>query len=277
MLKARTAIKKVLTPDTTIRIGTLNLENWGNTKSERFLPKLVVPDLLRQMGILAFQEVGGENSLDDLLRRSNWMRLDKYDLSVSNLTGNGGFAEKFAFAWDTGSAEFRGARLYTQSRFMRDPYIAKFLVGDLEVVISTLHTSPDHVVRELTYIPALMRYCDSMRGFGGKHRMVIIAGDLNAGTRYIEDFRERTLPWLSDSRYAVVPPDDADTTATGNRQWNALDRIVFSQLNMNMFSGYGIIKPPKFLRRFTEPLAAKVSDHYLVYADFNIFYPERGK
>lgn len=259
-------------PGETIRIGTFNIQVFGESK----LAKPHVMDILarvaRQFDVLAIQEVRSQNQdiLPQFVELINATGR-QYDYVIGPRLGRTASKEQYAFVFDRASVEIDRNQLYTVSDpediLHREPLVGWFRARSatpeqaFTFSLVTIHTDPDEVEREVDALADVLR---AVRDDGRNEDDVILLGDLNADDHHFGRLGQSSgLAWVVSG----IP-----TNTHGNAQY---DNILFQQQATREFTGKGGVYD--FMRQYNLTLeqALEVSDHLPVWAEFSVY--EGGK
>ncbi|MBM2827192.1 MAG: Endonuclease/Exonuclease/phosphatase family protein [Dehalococcoidia bacterium] len=269
---------------TTIKIASWNIENFGKSKASDGLKMSVIADIIRQFDIIAIQEISNVQEKSDpgcarnehecpnhpncnLLRNSLERHLNepfgsKYQFIFSPQVKD----ERYLYIYNSERVTLLESGLvndaeYSQpiclsspdntGKMVRQPFKAKFKVGDFDFTLLTAHTSPSINVQELE---GLAYFYEEAQKEGEPD--VIILGDLNADCSYLgasDDIK------LRGPDYIWVIDDSTDTTVSTTDC--AYDRFIFKNPTTEDFTGnWGIVR---------EKITDAISDHYLIWAEFS--------
>lgn len=130
-----------------IKVLSWNMCNVGNSKSDEELE--FSAKLLQQYDILAIQEVStglpGARAITKLNGNLNQLGM-KWDLVLSDPTSGKG-KERYAFLWKTSKVKLSGRPWLVgasnlDEKLDREPYMARFKVGDGNLLIANFHAVP---------------------------------------------------------------------------------------------------------------------------------------
>jgi deoxyribonuclease-1-like protein len=267
--------------ESSIRIASWNIENFGRAKAGDEWKMETIADILSQYDIIAVQEVSNVMEMSDegcprnegdcpgdpacrLLEKA----LDRVLNQERNLNYSFAFSpqirdERYLFVYRKESAELLDSWLVEDpgesspaciiqpqrtGLMVRQPFVGRFRAGDFEFLLMNVHTSPSRNLLELDGLEHFYRQALE------EEPDVIIAGDLNADCSYLKDSDEIRL---EVPEYVWVVSDDSDTTSGGSDC--AYDNIIFTSRTREDFTGnWGI----------NRNVPENVSDHYLVWAEF---------
>lgn len=176
-------------------------------------------------------------------------KLPQYHYIISQRAGTTSSKEQYAIFYDD-KVMLISYHDYTpelQDEFERPPLEAEFKANNWTFTLYTIHTKPSNVYQELTNLENLV---------DNPNKDTIILGDLNAdGSYYDEDNIQHFTNW------DWVITNDMDTTVAASN--NTYDRIIINQYAENNFIKAGVMKD----------VTSDESDHYLIYAVFNVSVP----
>ncbi|MDR6221923.1 hypothetical protein [Methanococcoides alaskense] len=144
--------------------------------------------------------------------------------------------------------------------FHRQPYIASFksLHGDYDAVLIVIHTDPDEATEEINALDEALEHAQDVYP---DEQDFIILGDFNADGRY---FDEDSSSDLEDYYWAI---DDTHDTTTKSTDYT-YDRIILT--DTSDLYGQASVFRYDLEYQLTEEETVAVSDHYPVYAEFNV-------
>ncbi|WP_319506336.1 lamin tail domain-containing protein [uncultured Methanolobus sp.] len=254
------------TSDETVRIGAFNIQIFGVTKADNPSVMTVLTDIIRTYDVIAIQEIRdiSQTALPELVDLVN-SDGSQYDYVVSERLGRTTSKEQYAYVYNTHTVTINEAHTYPEpdgtDPFHRQPYIAsiKAMDGNYDATLIVIHTDPDEATEEINALDDVVEYAKEV--YPGEQDFVIM-GDFNADGSY---FDEDSTCDICGSEYTWVIDNSQDTTVASSS--NTYDRIVLTDTSDYIDSGvfrfdteYGL--------SLTE--ASAVSDHYPVYAEFQI-------
>jgi hypothetical protein len=223
-------------------IASWNLKTFGSTNGadgtllNYYADKLNDYDIFVVQGII---DISGEaiGNLAD--------RLPAYEYIISQRAGRNSSKEQYAIFYNS-KASLVNYYDWTddwQNEYERPPFHATFTVENWTFVLITIHTEPENVAKELTYLEERI---------GDSSIDTILLGNLNAdGIYYDEDNIEHFTNW----KWVIT--NDMDTTVSTDN--NSYDRIIINNAVENNFVNAGVM----------DDVDIDQNDHYLVYAVFN--------
>lgn len=244
------------------KLMTWNLCNFGKSKSAEEIT--YIANILKDADIVAIQEVSASDfgsqavaKLADELNRKG----AKWDYTLSDPT-NGQGVERYAFLWKTSKAKLSGKAWLEKNLDMlidREPFMARFTIGNKTVLMSTLHAVPSskNPAEECKYLYKI----DSIY----KADNIMIMGDFNLSQKS-EAFKSlktrKVNPVLIDQKTSIkMKPKNGQVLA------NEYDNIFVDSPNIKQTS-VGVVN---FALKFTDlKQARQISDHIPVYLIFNI-------
>lgn len=250
-------------PNATIRIATLNLQNFGPTKAARPETLQAFAAVIRHFDLVAVQEIQdatGE-APRKLLAALNEGTSDAFAILLSDNSGrepsDKNFHERYAFYFRVDVVSVASAPLlYDDSAsdiFNREPFVGHFRAGTFDFALIAVHTSPDFALDEIAALDTVMRWAGV-----AVDPDVIALGDYNASCNYATPDELDTLA-LRRAPYTWLVPDDADTNVNATSAC-AYDRIVVTPAVASTFTGrWGVEMPRPWF-----------SDHWPVWAEFTI-------
>ena len=244
------------------KLVTWNLCNFGKSKSVEEIA--YIANILKDADIVAIQEVSASNfgaqavaKLADELNRKG----AKWDYVLSDPTTGEG-VERYAFLWKTATVKLHGKAWLEKSldvQIEREPFMARFTIGDKQVLISTLHAVPKnkHPENECRYLYKI----DSI--YHNEHLMLMGDFNLSQKNTAFDMLKKRKVePVLINQKTSIkMKRKDNELLA------NEYDNIFIDSKYIHQNEA-GIIN---FAEKFLDlKEARKISDHLPVYLIFNI-------
>lgn len=250
-----------------LSIATFNIQVFGESKLQKPQVMDVLVQVVRQFDIVAIQEVRAksDNILPRFLAAIN-ADGSRYDFLIGPRLGRTASTEQYAIIYDTMKVEYEPTSVGTISDpadlLHREPFVARFRtrVATPEQGFSfwlvVTHTDPDEVKEE---VAALADVFQIMQSADSREDDVILLGDLNASESQLG--RLGQIPGIT-----WVVRD----TMTNTRQTKAYDNILFDQQATSEYLGrWGVFNLERAFG-LTRDEALQVSDHYPVWAEFQI-------
>lgn len=249
-----------------IRIGTFNIQVFGQKKLENKQVVDVLVAVARQFDVLAIQEV--RSSEQDVLPR--FVELinatgARYDYAISPRLGRTSSKEQYAFVFDTATIDMDRSMSYVvgdpDDLLHREPFVGAFRVKGVPAEqaftfsLVNIHTDPDEVPQEMN---ALADVWKAVRQDSRHEDDVILLGDLNADDRHFGD-----LGRIPDIDCVVR------NTPTNTRGTAQYDNLVFDRLATVEYLGKGGVMDLMGEFKLTLDQALDVSDHLPVWAEFS--------
>lgn len=244
-----------------ILIGSWNLENFGEKKSEQSIE--IIADAIKDLDVIAIQEVliskGGAAAvarLVDALNRKGY----KWSYVISDVTSSGNLQERerYAFLWKTAKVKLIG-KPYLAVKFeeeiCREPFMATFEEEGRRFTLVNFHALPKKKQPE-TEIKYLKLFKDS---FQLEH--MIFLGDFNCPQSHT------VFNPLKNNRYRTALSGQKTTLKQECKEGECLaseyDNILYSEKFFHQKSS-GIIP---FYTQFGGDMASarKVSDHLPIF------------
>jgi endonuclease/exonuclease/phosphatase family metal-dependent hydrolase len=258
-----------------IRVANFNIQAFGEEKRSDPAVMDVLTTIARQFDVMAVEELrdASETTLPFYMERINAVAGPAYAAVWSPRLGRTQSKENYAFIYNTETIALVDGAAYTfedpppgstTDLFQREPFIARFVAtkGDFDFVLIVIHTEPDETWAELSALPLVL---DDARGRFPDENDFIMLGDMNAGCSYLHPQQPLLL---REAPFVWVVPDEADTTVKATNC--AYDRIILDAGAGTRFTGtWGVFLFDAEYNLSYED-AVKVSDHYPVWAEFNI-------
>ena len=249
-------------------IASFNIQVFGKTKLAKTDVMPVIVQTIRQFDIVAIQEIRAkeDNILPKLVAMLN-SDGSRYDYLIGPRLGRSVSTEQYAFVFDTQRVEYDPTSVGTigdpSDGLHREPFVARFRSRTTNPeraftfwLVNT-HTDPDEVPEE---IEALANVFGVMQVARPDEDDVILLGDLNASEKQMGALGE--LPGI----HWVV----GRGVKTNTRQTKAYDNIVFQHPRTSEFTGRWGVFDFESIFGLSREQALKVSDHFPVWAEFQI-------
>lgn len=253
-------------PQRGIRVGTFNIQVFGEKKLEDAEAMRVIVAVARQFDVLAIQEVRAK-SQDVLPRFLEMINATgaKYDYAISTRLGRTSSKEQYAYLFDTNTIEMDRTMSYVvgdpDDLLHREPFVGAFRVKGVPpeqaftFTLVDIHTDPDEVESEMNALDDVYR---AVRRDSRQEDDVIILGDLNADDRHFGE-----LGLISDLDCVVR------NTPTNTRGTQQYDNIIFSRTATTEYLGRGGVMDLVSEFHLTLDQALVISDHLPVWAEFS--------
>lgn len=251
-----------------ILIGSWNLENFGDKKSEESIE--IIADAIKDLDVIAIQEVliskGGAAAvarLADALNRKGY----KWSYVISEITTSGNLQERerYAFLWKTAKVKLIGKpylALKFEEEMCREPFMATFEEEGKQFTLVNFHALPKKKQPE-TEIKYLKLFKDS---FQLEH--MIFLGDFNCPQSHT------VFNPLKNSRYRTALSGQKTTLKQECKEGECLaseyDNILYSEQSFRKKDS-GII-PFHFYFKGDMAAARKVSDHLPIFVSLSVDY-----
>lgn len=249
-----------------LRIGTYNIQVFGQKKLDNKQVVDVLVAVARQFDVLAIQEV--RSSEQDVLPR--FVELINatgahYDYAISPRLGRTNSKEQYAFIFDTATIDMDRTMSYVvgdpDDLLHREPFVGAFRVKGVPAEqaftfsLVNIHTDPDEVPQEMNALADVLR---AVRQDSRHEDDVIVLGDLNADDRHFGDLGR-------------IPDIDCviRNTPTNTRGTAQYDNLVFDRLATVEYLGKGGVMDLMGEFKITLDQALDVSDHLPVWAEFS--------
>ncbi|MCD4820591.1 MAG: endonuclease/exonuclease/phosphatase family protein [Methanococcoides sp.] len=250
----------------TLRIGAFNIQVFGVSKADKPEVMAVLADITRTYDIMAIQEIRDKSQtalpeLVDLVNSDG----SNYEFVVSERLGRTSSKEQYAYVYNRDTIMITSEALtYPEPEgtdpFHRQPYIASFKAvnGDYDAVLIVIHTDPDEATEEINALDEALEHAQNVYP---DEQDFIILGDFNADGSY---FDEDSSSDLEDYFWAI---DDTHDTTTKSTDYT-YDRMVLTDTS-DLYGQANVFRYD-LEYQLTEEETVAVSDHYPVYAEFNV-------
>jgi endonuclease/exonuclease/phosphatase family metal-dependent hydrolase len=259
-------IKTSTSSDETLRIGAFNIQVFGVSKADKPEVMDVLADIVRTYDIMAIQEIrdSSQTALPELVELVN-SDGSNYEYVVSERLGRTSSKEQYAYVYNTDTILITSETLtYPEPEgtdpFHRQPYIASFKAnnGDYDAVLIVIHTDPDEATEEINALDDALAYAQNVYP---DEQDFIILGDFNADGSY---FNEDSTSDLENYYWAI---DNTQDTTTKSTEYT-YDRMILTDTS-DMYGQASVFRYD-LEYGLTEEETVAVSDHYPVYAEFNV-------
>lgn len=245
-----------------IKVASWNLYNIGISKDDEEIA--FISKMLKNYDIVAVQEISTKLSgpraivklADELNRRgSNW------DYVISDPTSGEG-SERYAYLWKTSKVLLDGRAWLVKGRSLaarldREPYMARFAVGENSILIANFHAVPTSK-KPIEEIKLL----DEVHNLYTKDNLVIL-GDFNLSqkSKGFDDLRKKGYNSVLKNQKTSLR---RIKTKSGSYLAREYDNIFYKKAALTSKRG-GVIN---FVKHFKSLKAArKISDHLPVWAE----------
>ena len=252
----------------TLKIAAFNIQVFGKSKAAKQDVMEVLAKAIAPFDIVAIQEIRDKSgtAIAALEAKVDSLGQD-YRTIVGERLGRTSSKEQYAYMYKASSVEILGeAFTYKEpdgvDLIHREPLVAQFKArnGTFGFVLIVIHTDPDDAGQEIRALNDVLAQVKAKFSDEGDF---IILGDLNADCNYFDEDQPNPLP---NMRWLIS--NDLDTTVKNTVC--TYDRIIISKEAMEDYAGTaGVVR---FDTEFnlTQKQAARVSDHYPVYAEFYV-------
>ncbi len=250
-----------------IRVGTFNIQVFGQSKLDKPAVMSILADVARQFDVLAIQEIRTQDDrhVEQFLQMIN-AGGRKFDAIVGPRLGRSSSTEQYAFLYDTETIEVVPGSVYTIEDRLdllhREPLIASFRVRGppperaFSFRLINIHTDPDETKQELDALGDVFSIVQQQsRPFEDD---VILLGDLN-------------VPPQRFGRLGYLPGITPVITNqyTNVRGSSTLDNIVFDRRHTVEALGPGGVMSLTEMYGISFETLLEISDHLPVWADFS--------
>jgi len=249
-------------------IATFNIQVFGESKLAKREVVGVLADVVRHFDVVALQEIRAKS--DEILPRflaainSDGSR---YDFIIGPRLGRTSSTEQYAYVYDTTRVEYNPKQVGNlsdpQDRLHREPYVARFRARTqspeqaFTFWLVNTHTDPDEVPEEVDALADVFRL---MQVASPDEDDVILLGDLNASETQMG--RLGQLPGMSWVVRGAM---------TNTRLTKAYDNILFQRDATTEYTGRWGVFNLQQAYGLTNEQALMVSDHYPVWAEFQVW------
>ncbi|XP_075250980.1 deoxyribonuclease-1-like isoform X2 [Convolutriloba macropyga] len=263
----------VLADSENLSLCAFNLQIFGDTKFGReSLGVQIYIDQTVRHDVMLLQEIRDKDSssmyaLFDKIKEV----APKYKMAMSERLGRTSSKEQYVYLYRSNKLKLDTSYVYPDPTdiFERPPYIAKFSVigTNFAFAMIGIHAKASS---KMTFdeIQALYDVAENVKVDLNLNDIVII-GDLNADCSYLSNSKKSKLNLVKDTSYHWAIGNNEDTTVKESTNC-AYDRIIYTGDTLKQgFERYGVVNL-EVEYNIGEKQAGKISDHYPVYAVFNI-------
>ncbi len=256
-------------PADKLLIGSYNIQVFGQSKIAKSDVMSVIVQVIRQFDIVAIQEIRAQD--DDILPKLMAMLNSdgsRYEFLISPRLGRTVSTEQYAFVYDSHRVEHDPSSVGVigdpADLLHREPFAARFRPRTstperaFTFWLVNTHTDPDEVPQE---VAALAQVFQVMRSARPDEDDVILLGDLNASESELGPIAQ--IPGISWVVRGGV--------TTNTRKNKAYDNIIFHGPSTSEFTGRWGVFDIENAFRLTRDQALQVSDHFPVWAEFQIW------
>jgi len=252
-----------------VRIAAFNIQVFGKTK--RSNPEImdVLVEIAQQFDIVVVQEIrdATETTADIFLDELNASSEFTYAMHEGPRVGRTSSKEQYVIYYIPALVDLNYA--YTlpdeSDEFEREPLVANLKAGNFDFTVVVCHIKPDDAENELRalagVVPEILE-ADPSEGD------IILLGDFNANGTYLD---EGDLPTIfTPDVYQILITDEMDTMTKTD---NTYDRIIVTLGTFEreyIDNSASVFEFDQVLGIEDDEFVADVSDHYPVYADFDI-------
>ncbi|XP_063710563.1 deoxyribonuclease-1-like isoform X2 [Symsagittifera roscoffensis] len=256
-----------------LSIAGFNMQVFGDTKySSQSLGDHVYIDQTLRHDVMLLQEIRDKDASSIHSLFTQVKDVDPvYEMDLSERMGRTSSKEQYAYIYRSNKLELLDSYAYPDPLdiFEREPYIALFETAaeNFRFAMIGLHAKADS---KLTFgeIDALYLVAETVK-MDLNVEDIIIIGDLNADCSYLSNAKKAKLSLVQDTSYKWAIGDNEDTTVKQSTNC-AYDRIIYTGDTLReAFERKGIVNLEEEYN-LEEAQVAKISDHYPVYAVFNI-------
>jgi deoxyribonuclease-1-like protein len=256
-----------------VRIAAFNIQVFGKTKRSNTEVMDILVDIFQNFDIVVVQEIrdASEETADIFLDALNESSEFTYDMIEGPRIGRSSSKEQYAIFYVPALVQIEHA--YTlpddDDIFEREPLVVTFKAGNFDFTIVVCHVKPNDAENEiiaLAEIPPVLLEANPLEND------IIILGDLNADGTYLDE--ETLTSIFAPDDYKILITNDMDTMTKTD---NTYDRIIITQGTYDyeyIEDSAGVFEFDWVLGIDDEELVYDVSDHYPVYAEFDITLPD---
>lgn len=261
-------------PDT-ITIASWNIQAFGPTKATDPDRIPIIAATISQFDLVAIQEIRDRTgtAIQDLEAAVDKLGMD-YKVIIGPRLGRSTMKEQYAYIYRADKIKLVGSS-YTyddpEDIFHREPFIACFQTtspnSTFDVCLINTHVDPDEAHQEIDNLAWIVTGSDL------KHRDedIIVLGDFNSDCSYYDENQPKTF---ITANYMIPAITNAMDTNLAKSDCT-YDRIMMTSAMHDDWTGNAGVYLFDIHHTLTEKQAKKISDHYPVWAEFNIYNTER--
>jgi endonuclease/exonuclease/phosphatase family metal-dependent hydrolase len=250
--------------DTTVRLASWNIQNFGNTKSSDSGLMNTISSIVNNYDLVFVQEVhtvigtcGGGASvaacrLVDRLNQSDRAGAGAWS-AIGRNSGSGGYIEQYSTFYRNAIIDsVTDGGLANVGNFTRPPHIVDVSAGGYTFTVINIHTTPEMATEQIEDLPLVAnKESDSD---------LIILGDYNSDGSYFNENWTTFFNNFNTSGWIHEIGDSVDTTVSTNNNYT-YDRICVSSSVSAVSSGGSV---------HSNQIDSSVSDHYLVHVTLTV-------
>jgi len=262
---------------TILKIGSFNMQIFGNTKLSRPNTLTVLAKIVTNFDIIALQEVGSNNSSSS--DATSTAIMDTFVDRINEIVGSDLYSyirgNQYAIVYRTDKVKVNNYSVYTGTEsFAYTPLIANFETiesgSNFDFSLITIHTSPSLAETE---IPALKTVMDEVKTLYTEPD-VICLGDYNADGSYYTEGSDDWLSGFDITAYITGILNSVDTTVALSS--NTYDRIQMTKSLSTDYTGdadvfkFGDVYDLTSCEGTTTTAGTEdaISDHYPVWCEY---------
>ncbi|KAG5451339.1 Deoxyribonuclease-1 [Clonorchis sinensis] len=216
-----------------LRIGSFNIQVFGQKKVENEKVLSYIVQILERYDLVVILEIRDKKgtAFQKLFQELNQQSNESYASYVSEALGRSTSKEQYGVLYKISKLSLSRFQVFPDpyDKYERPPM--GFIVhikekGFPDFGWIAVHLDPDSVEAELN---ALYETAENFRK-ENKLDDILLAGDMNAGCRYLSKRRMRELSLIKDTHYYWLINDERDTTVHSNNC--ALDRMIVYGTNL---------------------------------------------
>lgn len=259
-VNATNTTPRIVVPDM-IKVCSWNLQIYGDSKSEKPEVMAIIAKVIQNCDVIALQEIrdADDSSIPALMESVNSLPGRTYKYVMSDPLGRTSSKEQYLILYKNNTITLEGTRQFPDPKdlFEREPFSAKFRVGNFDFVLIDVHVKPDDAVSEIDDLDRVME--DASAYFNEKD--IIVGGDLNADCSY---FPDGTNTVMREQQYQWVVEDWEDTTTRGSTC--AYDRFIIDKTyTAEDYTGEYAIFNFKNEYKLSDEQADQISDHFPIW------------
>lgn len=256
-----------------VRIAAFNIQVFGKTKRSNPEVMDVLVEIAQGYDVVAVQEVrdATEMTADIFLDQLNASSEYTYAMVEGPRVGRTSSKEQYVIYYVPALVQLENAYTLADEGdlFEREPLVATLKAGEFDFTLVVCHIKPDEAEAELR---ALAGAVPLILAENPSEKDILLLGDFNADGSYLD---EAELPGIfTPDSYTILITDEMDTMT---KTENTYDRIIVTGAT----AGYEYIEDSAGVFYFDsvlgiqdEELVVDVSDHYPVFANFDITLPD---
>jgi deoxyribonuclease-1-like protein len=256
-----------------LSIAAFNIQVFGKTKRSNPVVMHTLVEIAQQFDIVVVQEIRDSSmtTADIFLDELNESSESTYAMEEGPRVGRTSSKEQYVVYYTPALVRLEHAYTLPDDNdlFEREPLVTTFVAGNFDFTIVVCHIKPDDAENELR---ALAGTVPLLLAANPQEHDIILLGDFNADGQYLDENELTDI--FNPSTYHILISNEMDTMTKTD---NTYDRIIVTNDTFNseyIHNSAGVFKFDSVLGITDQDLVFDVSDHYPVFADYDITLPD---